>query len=602
MSYPASHKKDQGIIKLENEQLEWKSNSTSKSVTIPFTAVSSLKASPAQAAQQKIMVIAQFEGQDAPQNFQFAFPDRTSMDKVKGLIQQAVQSHRSETPAASVSGVASGIVSGAATQSPSPAPNAANTASTSATNGASSAPATVGLDSKSLLRNRKLQSDFLRENRDLMRAFRSTVIEGGLDDDKFWESRINLLRSYALSNSQQRGAYNVLGTIKPTNTSENKINVSLTREKIHDIFEQYPIVSLAYNDSVPSRMSEGEFWQRFFLSRLFRRLRGEMVSSTHLVDPILDIRYLDMYEKEDIGVFRKRPAGSLTDADLDTVNVPVYLDIEGNEASDSQRLGNTPDITMQPGRDKSTVSLIRSVNSLSQRMTYGSQWRQPVMITGDPQGDADEDIALEHQLQLGDLVTNIAEDTRMHLDIAKAKQQDTLVAGQDDISNQNVKLLSPTSAQYKEIYGFLHSEIDLRDAGSNSSELANAQNHVKDILRLRSKETDRSDERWQVESDAELLDQVQLCHATSIEFLRHFWTAFQSGDGTQAGALARLVENLKKSLGRIDAVVSKAPTPEHGEKARHSLIPLTNSINTALAKYQAAVESAATATALKSVK
>lgn len=573
MSYPASHKKDPGIIKLERDRLEWKSNASSKSVSIPFAVVSSLKASPPQAAQQKIMVIAQFDGQEAPQNFQFAFPDRVTMDTVKGLVQQAVQGHRSETPSA-------------------PPPNAVNTPSPAQAPAQSS---TMGLDAKSLLKNTRLQTEFLRENRDLMRAFRSAVIEGGLDHNKFWESRTNMLRAYALSSSQQRGAYNVLGTIKPTNTSDNTINVSLTREKIHDIFEQYPIVSQAYNDTVPSRMSEGEFWQRFFLSRLFRRLRGEMVTATHIVDPVLDIKYLDMYEKEDMGVYRRNKRSAQDDVDGELVSVPAYLDIEGNEASDPQRLGNLPDITMQAGRDKNTVSLIRSVNSLSQRMTYGSHWRQPVLITGDSEGDKDEDIALEHQLQLGDLKNDAAEDTRVHLELARSK-----LAAEEahEIKNFAERVVDLNSQEYKSLFGFLHGgEVDLRQAGSDPDQLRSAEANVKAILNTRSQELDQSDERWRNESSTELLDQVQMCHTTSVEFLNHFWTAFLSGDPSQASSLAKLVDKLKKSYDRIDAVVASAPSPEHSRRARSSLTPLTKSLNVALARYQTAVDSAAAASA-----
>jgi transcription initiation factor TFIIH subunit 1 len=59
-----------------------------------------------------------------------------------------------------------------------------------------------------------------------------------------------------------------------------------------------------------------------------------------------------------------------------------------------------------------------------------------------------------------------------------------------------------------------------------------------------------------------------LTHATTIEFLHQFWTAFLSGDPDRAAELQYLVESLKRSADRINAVADSA------EEARNEIIRL----------------------------
>ena len=81
----------------------------------------------------------------------------------------------------------------------------------------------------------------------------------------------------------------MLATIKPK-TVDNVVRMSLSREAIHDIFDQHPLVKMVYDDNVP-KLPEEEFWSRFFLSRLFKKLKGDKLLPTDNTDPILD-RYL----------------------------------------------------------------------------------------------------------------------------------------------------------------------------------------------------------------------------------------------------------------------------------------------------------------------
>lgn len=67
---------------------------------------------------------------------------------------------------------------------------------------------------------------------------------------------------------------------------------------------------------------------------------------------------------------------------------------------------------------------------------------------------------------------------------------------------------------------------------------------------------------------ASVFESVTLVHATTNEFLRHFWLAFLSGDERRAGDITKLVASLGNSKGRIEAIAATADSERDEERAR----------------------------------
>lgn len=63
-------------------------------------------------------------------------------------------------------------------------------------------------------------------------------------------------------------------------------------------------------------------------------------------------------------------------------------------------------------------------------------------------------------------------------------------------------------------------------------------------------------------------DALTLTHATTTEFLHHFWLAFLSGDEKRAGDLQALVGSLRRSSERVEAVANHAEEEREKEKER----------------------------------
>jgi len=178
------------------------------------------------------------------------------------------------------------------TATPSSAGPTTTAASSAAASGAAAAKLVGKLTDWSKTRletDLELQKSLLKADQELSTTFSEAVLSGAVTADQFWSTRTHLLRAHAIEREQKRGPYNVLATIKPK-TVDNVVRMSLSREAIHDIFDQHPLVKMVYDDNVP-KLPEEEFWSRFFLSRLFKKLKGDKLLPTDNTDQILD-RYL----------------------------------------------------------------------------------------------------------------------------------------------------------------------------------------------------------------------------------------------------------------------------------------------------------------------
>jgi len=66
----------------------------------------------------------------------------------------------------------------------------------------------------------------------------------------------------------------------------------------------------------------------------------------------------------------------------------------------------------------------------------------------------------------------------------------------------------------------------------------------------------------------EVFESVQSVHATTNEFLHHFWLAFLSGDDKRAKDINNMVCSLRKSRERIEAVAITAEEQKEVERAK----------------------------------
>lgn len=383
-------------------------------------------------------------------------------------------------------------------------------------------------------------------------------------NSQFWSTRTNLLRSYAVESNQKRGAYNVLSAVKPRQV-DGELKMNLTVDQVQLIFSQHPLVKRVYDENVP-KLNETDFWSRFFLSRLFKKLKGERIVEADTTDPTFD-RYLNIRDDEGL-------AQRMLEA-----RIPNIIDLEANEENQGgAKGGNRKDHTMIAA-PVNKVPIIRTLNSLSEKIMANV-----AASDIDPAAPIGMDEETYNQLALRDLqgdaeenriMLNIKEQSRFFSsDKAVLSAEATLYAQQvpADVLHDLMTDMDPNTMDTDATGGLdLHKAIGvLEDSDSededekvphvgSKSSISEAQAQILEGIATRRAEIDGSGSQSSLAGLSQTIaDRLTLTHATTIEFLRHFWHLFLSGDPDRADELARQVETLQRALDRINAVAQDA--------------------------------------------
>ncbi|KAJ8103372.1 hypothetical protein POJ06DRAFT_288416 [Lipomyces tetrasporus] len=331
---------------------------------------------------------------------------------------------------------------------------------------------------------------------------------------------------HSLVLAQRRGPYNVLATINPVSKPQSEatrggggtaqMKVSLSPDKIGDIFVQYPVVRLAYNENVPPLV------ETTFLSKLCRKLRGEKIGLNDAPDKVMD-KYLDL---EDGMTAEQR--------ELENENAKImrFVDVEANEmeyqrvnAHNMKRAGNRPDITMRQNPHRDTLSIMRTMNKLSQKIV--------VSVELEAQQPLEEQEQLkQRELVLQDLdpVTAVS-----HIGLHLRRSSDSLhssAAGKDvDAAATDGNDSGASKISSGSIPTLLSSAVP------SSSTICHAQSQVFNLTHSRRRtESNRhkGDDADTPANDAVVMRDMKLSHTTGIEFLRHLWSALLSGEPSRA--------------------------------------------------------------------
>lgn len=607
-----------GLLQIREDtapsKLMWKAIDQDKTLEVPLNNLSRLQASPETSPKMILLLSYMTEGSTEVQSIKLSFNNRQTMNVVKEALQTIVA--RQKTVIKDVATPSFGSVT---PQNGTPAPDSSN-GQTSQSKDPLDFSKPESLSSIELLKNRHLQQKLLLEDRKLRNIFTEAVIKYKLSPNIFWSSRISQLRTYALTISQHRGPYNVLSTIKPVATSENQVNVNVTRDTINEIFDTYPIIRRAHTDLVPKKLSEGEFWSRFFNSKLFRRLRGDKVNNTNTRGDVIIDRYLD----EDPGSLE----GDEYDAHSSTHNnddkrVNKTIDLVGNEVDNSQKLGVAPDFTMKfsnqgdkkdapAGRgdvggsdrkENEMIILMRNMNKLSGKMiSYNSD----VSFQAARPKDYSEE--MEKELLLADLKES--EDVgyiELNMDFDSAR---FALNSEESATSDSQELTKEKTAAFLQDNIFVSSlnGLDLSDTYNNntqeiqraSQDIAALVKHNFRVFKLLYNLKDPQSSGPPLLPE-EQIQEIITFNITLTEFLLHFWNLFLN-QGNPAH-IKKLFATLRTCQGSLKALQEKATeTINHSdllannEKLREKLCkdlvnclsPLTSGLSQAIKEYVAA--------------
>ncbi|KAL4945394.1 hypothetical protein BDV06DRAFT_209503 [Aspergillus oleicola] len=559
----AAYKKKDGTLTVspDRQSVSWipAAGGASGSISISVASVSNLQQTPASSPKVMLKIFVQPPNNPsaAPEQYIFSFTAgataRAEADAIKDALSAAIQAAKSAqaTPVPAAAGEAG-------------AGGAGGTGGMSAAMAMASAVSSAGAekhwwdDDKRLKTDVELQQSLLKADAGLQKMFMESLhtkpetLSASQFMSQFWSTRLHLLRAHAIERSQTRGSYNVLSTLKPR-TEDNVTKLNISKEQIQLIFGQHPLVKRVYDENVP-KLSESQFWSRFFQSRLFKKLRGERISDADATDAVLD-KYLKADE-----------SGNLPrDA-----HVPHFLDLEGNEDNNSQRRGNRPDLDMRPSAVEK-VPIIRTLNSLSEKIM--ANVAPADRVPSAPVGAIDD--GTYDELQLRDLrgdeeqarvKLNIRDQNRFFSAAKFAEDERNRLFEQQDPEQILQNLRSAIERNFKAdgsapLGKLVDPEEDDEDEDSKISSRHNrhlASTQILDVIKERRAQAQTSSNSDTYGLSSALYDRLTLTHATTTEFLHQFWQAFLSGNPDRAAEVSSLVESLNRAMERIDAVAKDA--------------------------------------------
>ncbi|XP_052757956.1 general transcription factor IIH subunit 1 [Galleria mellonella] len=117
----------------------------------------------------------------------------------------------------------------------------------------------------------------------LKHLYEDLVISKVINSEEYWNTPT--LKQYTESNNikQEAGVSGAfLADIQPQTDGCNGLKYNLTQDIIDAIFKTYPAVRKKHIDYVPNKMTEAEFWTKFFQSHYFHRDRIASSSSKDL--------------------------------------------------------------------------------------------------------------------------------------------------------------------------------------------------------------------------------------------------------------------------------------------------------------------------------
>lgn len=584
--------------------LEWRAIDQQKTITIPLPSLQNLKASKEGSPNMMLQVI--YKGSDGLQKkLTFSFTNKPTMNNIKETLQTVVVRLRtvikdSPTPNELSSGQTTpGALLGATELLPAPGSSGMKFNSTNLTD-------------QGLLKNHQLQQKLLLEDKQLRNIFTQSVIKYKMSPTVFWLTRLHLLRTFALTISQHRGPYNVLSTIRPVASSDNQVNVNVTRDSINAIFETYPVVRRAFKDLVPLKFLEGEFWSRFFNSKLFRRLRGDKINTPnergdYVLDKYLyiDSEYLENDELENAPIVKKVKVE-------EDMHVSKFLDLKGNEVDNSQKMGNMPDITMrfsddfsgdqaltssskgkagQKGQENEMIILMKHMNNLSSKMVSMSVGSEDI---NDDKTDKDN-LSLEEmkefqeELDLHDLnETAYPEYIKLNINsdmgnrISHYEHKDLATISSNDLSkflSDNVFTPEPNGINLSDVYNSRKDEID-KTANDITAMIKTNFRSFKLLNNL-----SMHDQNAKPIISDEIILEIYTFSSIAMEFLSQFWKLFLNGNNpVQLKKLFTALKNCKTNFTQLtdklkDLVANNESIIENPKAKEKVLLDVVNSLS-----------------------
>ncbi|KAG6833537.1 hypothetical protein H0H87_005188 [Tephrocybe sp. NHM501043] len=623
----ASYKKSAGVLELTDSHLQWTADGkTAPAVRVAYADAASLFCSKEGAAQVRLKL--GLLRDDAGHNFTFTAPPPAAA---------AERERFKKAPTALISR------NRAHDSTPAPRPIVPLPPPASRT----SSPVLPGNDPANDFRLRKL---VLLANPDLAQLHRDLVIAAQITEAEFWDGREvrlispppglphtnstppqHLLLAQAAAEAQKKGKPGQLVDPRPEAVDGGEIKIRITPQLVHDIFDEYPVVAKAYSDNVPNK---ARFFPLFITlplnspSSSQKKASGSATSSPSSSMPTARLSgppqpstsskttpYSTSISKRTMMVclasclffytpmsHTPRLNSGLEPRRQRNEAVDVFVNLAAT-LEDHDATGNEKDITMQAGRQKGALPLIRKFNEHSERLLNSALCVAPIShpyplhsTVNSGTGPAAKRPRIEDdysQIELDDLRDSEA-STGIVLEMQDRQRyfegRSTSKTGGD----QAAEKLMDVPLVFREARANVNdwkqglSELKQDKKAGDAALLAMTQN-VHARLEIRSRKNDIPDG---------LFRQMTTCQTAANEFLRQFWSAMYpppvdvptlntATPAQRATKAAKMIGYAARTREKVEALVAVART--HGvdpARVETALKPVLSAVDQAVAFHQ----------------
>ncbi|BEI90749.1 uncharacterized protein CcaverHIS019_0308190 [Cutaneotrichosporon cavernicola] len=470
-------------------------------------------------------------------------------------------------------------------------------------------------DAEARRRMNKVRERVLRSNPTLQALHRELVQARQITEEEFWDGkqRQALLKSEELAYAQRPGRPSRLlddrfdlsgdkrnekfrgGTgVGLKKVESGPIVLNITKELTREIFEEFPVVQDAYAKNVP-RISESDFWTRYFTSTLWERHRAS-VRKTALDE--------GARRKDDIfDVYLEDPDWEIEPRKKMPDSVETYLDLAATE-EDHGDVTTIRDVTMQAGKERSSLPLIRRFNQHSEKLLRAGRQEASVLT---PSSELMEQIDMEdlHAPAAPAVIPlNVAnEDSdgksgprgifpgRSDADLLAMAEAEAVRVASWDADFASVCLPNPNPAEggpgpgTKDYDAYAYQ----RDAQFV------AQRVVRDMHNASNAEDAEYPHLPQ-----KIVDDMRSCHNAACEFLRQYWAAVlppaagtlatNQSPAVRAARAAKMAEYLLGTEGKVEAIVMTAQMERADPvRVRAAMAPTLGAVAVALKREKARV-------------
>ncbi|KZV74443.1 hypothetical protein PENSPDRAFT_732338 [Peniophora sp. CONT] len=599
LSARTSFKKQPGLLEINASHIVWtQDGKNTPSIHVPKANTASLFSSKADAAQVKLKIV--IRDLKDPYMFTFLAPRAQAEKECEALKTEltnvlAQNRHTAPVPVTApapataapaptgppvtpmvaaptpaTAQVASGPLR---TPAATPGPRPAMSRAVSTSSEARGTPGPSGGDLS--ISDFRLRKKVMIKHPELGSLHKELVMSGQITETEFWEGREHLLIAQAAEDAQKKGRPGALVDPRPT-LQNGDMKFVISPQLVGDLFEEFPVLKIAFDENVPSKLKEGEFWERYFQSKLHNMHRASIRSTVaqhiNTKDEIFD-KYL---EAPDDGLEPRKPM----DEDYE-----MLVDLTATH-EDHEETGNEKDVTMQAGKQKGALPLIRRFNEHSERLL------KTALGDGNPAKrrrlDRSDSKELEHYYEQIDIDDLHQPESSAGIPLEMRDSQRYFEARTEGAGPQGV------AAQVDFQIALGAAKEDMREWDTRLAQLTVDRRAGDMALQTmtQSVAAQTDDRRHKDDIPETLFSQMRSVQTAANEFLRQFWSAIYPSarelapqtPAQKAQKAARMAGFLVKTPDKINALAREAAaTNVDRRKVEVAMQPVLDAVNHALA-------------------